>query len=175
MLSALVRAGYHLIITGHSLGAGVASILHGRLTNKIKSESCLVDAAGFETVREGELGLFDTSECIGFGPPPVVSEALALRLSQKPQAQSSNAGHMFAGLVLSVVNRDDVVCRASAHNARMLVEDVIHGKEQWASSMKLDVQVKYLTMMFTRCVDDPLLLVSISLWHCERLLCGHRG
>jgi hypothetical protein len=208
ILTLLVRSGYHLVVTGHSLGAGVASLLHGRLTNKVTTspyEACLPQPPPIPLTKnlnkqpfsdagqlhrkekeqeeeEDVVRLFADSTCIGFGTPPVVSESLAYHLSHTPQSlkdsnslqppnnknmpsilsssssssssssPSSSSSQqqapissidMLRGIVLTVVNRDDVVCRASAENARLLVEDVIQGKGQWESSMKLDVQVIY--------------------------------
>ncbi|KAF4675880.1 hypothetical protein FOL47_007121 [Perkinsus chesapeaki] len=88
-LARLHSEGYRISLTGHSLGAGIASL------------ACLI-------LRQDVMTNCDTLTCVGFGSPACMDETLA--------SAAERLG------VISVVNRDDMVPRASVHNARKLIE-----------------------------------------------------
>lgn len=158
LLLQLAHQGFRVVLCGHSLGGGVATLLHARLTSK---HSSLV-------------GL----ECVGLGTPPMVDPALARRArlahahAKQPcfgprradcSSDSTSSGRVSedasaasdgasaaredswlaacAGTVTTVVNRDDLVCRASAANARLLVQDLKAGDAHWQGSFAADKQV----------------------------------
>ncbi|KAF4667039.1 hypothetical protein FOZ61_008889 [Perkinsus olseni] len=88
-LARLHAEGFRISLTGHSLGAGIASL------------ACVI-------LRQDIMADCETLTCVGFGSPACMDDTLA--------AAAERLG------VTSVVNRDDMVPRASVHNARKLIE-----------------------------------------------------
>ena len=154
LLLQLAAHQYRIVLCGHSLGAGVTSLLHARLTSKHASLAHV--------------------ECVGMGMPPMVDPVLGQRTRQASFHASRNSGsssgggsgggkdnksesasakvpagsnaawldNAYAGTVTAVVNRDDLVCRASAANARLLVRDLQGGDAHWQGSFAADKQVR---------------------------------
>ncbi|KAF4686801.1 hypothetical protein FOZ62_010226 [Perkinsus olseni] len=88
-LARLHSEGFRISLTGHSLGAGIASL------------ACVI-------LRQDIMADCETLTCVGFGSPACMDDTLA--------SAAERLG------VTSVVNRDDMVPRASVHNARKLIE-----------------------------------------------------
>ena len=155
LLLQLAAQHYRVVVCGHSLGAGVATLLHARLTSKHTSLAHV--------------------ECVGMGMPPTVDPVLGQRtrqasfhasqnksgssrngrsggggLSESELASAKESGisnaawfeNAYAGTVTAVINRDDLVCRAAAANARLLVRDLKGGDAHWQSSFAADKQVR---------------------------------
>lgn len=100
------RAKYSLIITGHSAGGAVASLLFSHIlstSSHVRSElKDLVDSQAFRRVH-----------CITFGTPPVTLLPL-----QKPERNPKLANWLF----MTFVNEGDPVARADREYVKSLLE-----------------------------------------------------
>jgi hypothetical protein len=95
------RASYSLLITGHSAGGAVASLLYSHMLAKSKSAESQLNAVA---------SCFKRVHCITFGTPPVSLMPLA-----PPRPPSKN-------LFLSFVNEGDPVARADKPYVKSLLE-----------------------------------------------------
>ncbi|KAK4181512.1 Alpha/Beta hydrolase protein [Triangularia setosa] len=101
------RASYSLLITGHSAGGAVASLLYMHMLSTSKAaESELNIVAGF----------FKRIHCITFGTPPI-----SLRPLTKPEDYDRRP-QLRKSLFLSFVNEGDPVARADTAYVKSLLE-----------------------------------------------------
>lgn len=101
------RASYSLLITGHSAGGAVASLLYSHmLASSRKAESELNVVAG----------CFKRIHCITFGTPPVSVKPLS-----KPQDYDRRP-QLKKSLFLSFINEGDPVARADKAYVKSLLE-----------------------------------------------------
>ncbi|CAP72991.1 uncharacterized protein PODANS_2_4150 [Podospora anserina S mat+] len=101
------RASYSLLITGHSAGGAVASLLYMHMLSTSKAaESELNIVAGF----------FKRIHCITFGTPPI-----SLRPLTKPEDYERRP-QLRKSLFLSFVNEGDPVARADTAYVKSLLE-----------------------------------------------------
>ncbi|KAK8922984.1 hypothetical protein H634G_03596 [Metarhizium anisopliae BRIP 53293] len=114
------RAGYSLLLTGHSAGGAVAALLYSHMLSGIESELALL------------AGRVRRIHCVTFGAPPV--SLLPLKTPRRRELRKS--------LFLSFVNEGDPVARASKSYVRSLVAllanpppapaaDPVHGRPEW--------------------------------------------
>ncbi|EFY88364.1 hypothetical protein MAC_05573 [Metarhizium acridum CQMa 102] len=112
------RAGYSLLLTGHSAGGAVAALLYSHMLSGIESELTLL------------AGRFRRIHCVTFGAPPI--SLLPLKTPKRRELRKS--------LFLSFVNEGDPVARASKSYVRSLVAllanppppaDPVHGRPEW--------------------------------------------
>lgn len=96
------RASYSLLITGHSAGGAVASLLYGHM---------LATSKGAESELNVLTGCFRRVHCVTFGTPPVSLLPLA-----KPERRE-----LRKSLFLSFVNEGDPVARADPAYVRALL------------------------------------------------------
>ncbi|GBG28474.1 Hypothetical Protein FCC1311_046972 [Hondaea fermentalgiana] len=122
-LARLHKAGYKITFTGHSLGAGVATLL------------ALLIADEDPTIN---------INVYGFGSPACVDEALAEackgRFHAKYAAPDAEPVTRLGDrvTVLNFVFRDDVVSRLSLFNARLFAADIKRLKPRWGPLLKED-------------------------------------
>ncbi|KAK0735400.1 Alpha/Beta hydrolase protein [Apiosordaria backusii] len=101
------RAAYSLLITGHSAGGAVASLLYMHMLSTSKAaESELNNVAGF----------FKRIHCVTFGTPPI-----SLRPLTKPEDYDRRP-QLRKSLFLSFVNEGDPVARADKAYVKSLLE-----------------------------------------------------
>ncbi|KHN97277.1 Lipase, class 3 [Metarhizium album ARSEF 1941] len=93
------RAGYSLLLTGHSAGGAVAALLYSHMLSSTDSELARLAVC------------FRRIHCVTFGAPPV--SLLPLKTPKRRDLRKS--------LFLSVVNEGDPVARASKSYVRSLV------------------------------------------------------
>jgi hypothetical protein len=96
------RASYSLLITGHSAGGAIASLLYSHLLSVTK---------GAESELNMLAGCFRRIHCVTFGTPPV--SLLPLTKPDRPELKKS--------LFLSFVNEGDPVARADLAYVRSLL------------------------------------------------------
>jgi len=96
------RAGYSLLITGHSAGGAVASLLYCHM---------LAESGRARSELNGLRGCFRRVHCVTFGTPPVSLLPLA-----KPEGEA-----LRKSLFLSFVNEGDPVARADPAYVRCLL------------------------------------------------------
>ncbi|KXX77610.1 Mono- and diacylglycerol lipase [Madurella mycetomatis] len=101
------RASYSLLITGHSAGGAVASLLYSHMLSTSKSAESELNTVA---------GCFKRIHCITFGTPPVSLIPLAKPddYNRRPQLRKS--------LFLSFVNEGDPVPRADKAYVKSLLE-----------------------------------------------------
>lgn len=94
------RAGYSLLMTGHSAGGAVAALLYSHMLSGVESELTLL------------AGCFKRIHCVTFGSPPI--SLLPLETPKRRQFKKS--------IFLSFINEGDPVARASKSYVRSLIE-----------------------------------------------------
>jgi hypothetical protein len=109
-LRALATAGYGIVLTGHSLGAGVASLLAVLVRDDLDDNG--LAASGVR--------------CFGFATPACVDEVLARRCER-------------GGLVTAVVLHDDVVPRLTATSLRRLMSELLRQRETCMEHWRQDL------------------------------------
>lgn len=100
------RRSYSLLITGHSAGGAVASLLYAHMLATTPAASSELNAL---------TGRFKRVHCVTFGTPPV-----SLLPLQKPSPQDNP--ELRKSLFLSFVNEGDPVARADKAYVRSLLE-----------------------------------------------------
>ncbi|KAK3326216.1 Alpha/Beta hydrolase protein [Apodospora peruviana] len=101
------RASYSLLITGHSAGGAVATLLYSHMLATSKAAMSELNIL---------TGCFKRIHCITFGTPPV-----SLIPLQKP-ADCDRHPHLRKSLFLSFINEGDPVARADKAYVRSLME-----------------------------------------------------
>eukprot|EP00516_Mucochytrium_quahogii_P008065 CAMPEP_0203747622 /NCGR_PEP_ID=MMETSP0098-20131031/2716_1 /ASSEMBLY_ACC=CAM_ASM_000208 /TAXON_ID=96639 /ORGANISM=" , Strain NY0313808BC1" /LENGTH=759 /DNA_ID=CAMNT_0050636089 /DNA_START=711 /DNA_END=2990 /DNA_ORIENTATION=- len=117
-LEAFYDAGFKVTLCGHSLGAGVSTIM----------ALFLVDSNPNISVR-----------VFGVGPPPCVD----LELANACKTEEFKLGHHPLDgriTVHNIVNQDDLVSRLSIHQARLLAAEIKRLKPQWVPIMEQDLE-----------------------------------
>lgn len=100
------RRSYSLLITGHSAGGAVASLLYAHM---------LATSQAAQSELSSLTGRFKRVHCVTFGTPPV-----SLLPLQKPSAEGMP--EMAKSLFLSFVNEGDPVARADKGYVKSLLE-----------------------------------------------------
>lgn len=101
------KGGYSLLITGHSAGGAVASLLYCHMLSALSSSSPGVEKSELSALT----GRFRRVHCVTFGAPPVSLLPLA-----KPDREA-----LRKSLFLSFVNEGDPVARADPAYVRALL------------------------------------------------------
>jgi hypothetical protein len=94
------RAGYSLLMTGHSAGGAIAALLYSHMLSRVDSELTVL------------VGCFKRIHCVTFGAPPI--SLLPLETPPRRELRKS--------LFLSFVNEGDPVARASKSYVLSLIE-----------------------------------------------------
>ncbi|OHE97106.1 vegetative cell wall protein gp1 [Colletotrichum orchidophilum] len=97
------RAAYSLLITGHSAGGAVASLLYAHMVATSARAGSELNAL---------MGCFKRVHCVTFGTPPV--SLLPLRRPERPELRKS--------LFLTFVNEGDPIARADKAYVKSLLE-----------------------------------------------------
>lgn len=106
------RAGYSLLMTGHSAGGAIAAMLYSHMLSRIDSELTLL------------AGCFKRIHCVTFGAPPI--SLMPLETPKRKELKRS--------LFLSFINEGDPVARASKSYVRSLIELLTNPPPKSASS-----------------------------------------
>ncbi|KAF3809652.1 hypothetical protein GCG54_00012940 [Colletotrichum gloeosporioides] len=97
------RSGYSLLITGHSAGGAVASLLYAHMLATSKAAQSELNVL---------TGCFKRVHCVTFGTPPV--SLLPLKRPERPELRKS--------LFLTFVNEGDPIARADKAYVKSLLE-----------------------------------------------------
>ena len=146
-LERLRAAGYSLTIVGHSLGAGVGTILTALLL------------LGEKAATASDPSLPPPP------PPPPPHKAMACIAYAAPPCVDARLASMLKTAVVSVVHNDDVVPRLSSANFRRLASDVVADEPQYRVRLAADkaAYTEYVTtlgktqaMSHAEEADEPL-------------------
>lgn len=110
----LSEKGYRIRITGHSLGAGVATLLGALVLRHIEQSAAMEATSQANPAATGDY--VDLLRVYGFGPPSCVDAELS---------------DYVKSFVTSVVLHDDVIPRLTPTSIRGLLKHLLHIRETW--------------------------------------------